>query len=123
MLASMAMMFCSCCQWGMVPDTVEYGHWKSGIRSEGIPFAFFSFAFKAGMALGGAFSMIVLEKTGYIANTELNEASRTAVIWLYNIVPAGCSVACIIALIFYKLDGERFSQILADLEARTRREA
>ena len=123
MLASMAMMFCSCCQWGMVPDTVEYGHWKSGIRSEGIPFAFFSFAFKAGMALGGAFSMIVLEKTGYVANTELNEASRTAVIWLYNIVPAGCSVACIIALIFYKLDGERFSQILADLEARTRREA
>jgi len=123
MLASMAMMFCSCCQWGMVPDTVEYGHWKSGIRSEGIPFAFFSFAFKAGMALGGAFSMIVLEKTGYIANTELNEASRTAVIWLYNIVPAGCSVACIIALIFYKLDGERFNQILADLEARTRREA
>ena len=123
MLASMAMMFCSCCQWGMVPDTVEYGHWKSGIRSEGIPFAFFSFAFKAGMALGGSFSMIVLEKTGYIANTELNEASRTAIIWLYNIVPAGCSVACIIALIFYKLDGERFSQILADLEARTRREA
>jgi sugar (glycoside-pentoside-hexuronide) transporter len=123
MLASMAMMFCSCCQWGMVPDTVEYGHWKSGIRSEGIPFAFFSFAFKAGMALGGSFSMIVLEKTGYIANSELNEASRTAVIWLYNIVPAGCSVACIIALIFYKLDGERFSQILADLEARTRREA
>ena len=123
MLASMAMMFCSCCQWGMVPDTVEYGHWKSGIRSEGIPFAFFSFAFKAGMALGGSFSMIVLEKTGYIANSELNEASRTAIIWLYNIVPAGCSVACIIALIFYKLDGERFSQILADLEARTRREA
>ena len=123
MLASMAMMFCSCCQWGMVPDTVEYGHWKSGIRSEGIPFAFFSFAFKAGMALGGSFSMIVLEKTGYIANSELNEASRTAIIWLYNIVPAGCSVACIIALIFYKLDGERFSQILADLEARTKREA
>ena len=123
MLASMAMMFCSCCQWGMVPDTVEYGHWKSGIRSEGIPFAFFSFAFKAGMALGGSFSMIVLEKTGYIANTELNEASRTAVIWLYNIVPAVCSVACIIALIFYKLDGERFSQILTDLEARTKREA
>ena len=123
MLASMAMMFCSCCQWGMVPDTVEYGHWKSGIRSEGIPFAFFSFAFKAGMALGGSFSMIILEKTGYIANTELNEASRTAIIWLYNIVPAGCSVACIIALIFYKLDGERFSQILADLEARTKRDA
>ncbi len=118
MLASTAMMFCSCCQWGMVPDTVEYGHWKTGIRSEGIPFAFFSFAFKAGMALGGAFSMLVLQKSGYVANTELNDSTRTAVIWLYNIVPAGCSVACIVALIFYKLDGERFSQILADLETR-----
>ena len=36
-------MFRSICQWGMVPDTIEYGHWKTGIRSEGIPLSFFSF--------------------------------------------------------------------------------
>lgn len=118
MVASTTMMFCSICQWGMVPDTVEYGQWKSGIRSEGIPFAFFSFTFKAGMALGGSFAAIVLSFSGYVANTELTESAQTAIVWLFNIVPAGFSLACMVALMFYRLDGEKFSQVLADLEAR-----
>ncbi|MGB0184738.1 MAG: MFS transporter [Opitutales bacterium] len=118
MVASTTMMFCSICQWGMVPDTVEYGQWKSGIRSEGIPFAFFSFTFKAGMALGGSFAAIVLSFSGYVANTELTESAQTAIVWLFNIVPAGFSLACMVALLFYRLDGEKFSQVLADLEAR-----
>ena len=50
-LSSFSMMFCSITQWGMLPDTVEYGQWKTGVRSEGIPFAFFSFMQKSGMAL------------------------------------------------------------------------
>lgn len=118
MVASTTMMFCSICQWGMVPDTVEYGQWKSGIRSEGIPFAFFSFTFKAGMALGGSFAAIVLSFSGYVANTELTESAQTAIVWLFNIVPAVFSLACMVALLFYRLDGEKFSQVLADLEAR-----
>jgi sugar (glycoside-pentoside-hexuronide) transporter len=118
MVASTTMMFCSICQWGMVPDTVEYGQWKSGIRSEGIPFAFFSFTFKAGMALGGSFAAIVLSFSGYVANTELTESAQTAIVWLFNMVPAGFSLACMIALLFYRLDGEKFSQVLRDLEAR-----
>lgn len=123
MVASATMMFCSICQWGMVPDTVEYGQWKSGIRSEGIPFAFFSFTFKAGMALGGSFAAIVLSFSGYVANTELTESAQTAIIWLFNIVPAGFSLACMIALMFYRLDGEKFAQVLQDLEARAANKA
>ncbi|CAI8280776.1 MAG: putative symporter YjmB [Opitutia bacterium UBA7350] len=118
MVASTTMMFCSICQWGMVPDTVEYGQWKSGIRSEGIPFAFFSFTFKAGMALGGSFAAIVLSMTGYVANTELTETAQTAIIWLFNIVPAVFSLGCMVTLMFYRLDSDRFAQVLKDLEAR-----
>ena len=52
-LGSSCMMFCSICQWGMVPDTIEYGHWKNGIRSEGIPLSFFSFMQKLAMSFAG----------------------------------------------------------------------
>ena len=38
MVGSSCMMFCSICQWGMVPDTIEYGHWKTEIRSEVFPY-------------------------------------------------------------------------------------
>ena len=47
-------MFCAIGQWGMVPDTVDYGEWKTGIRSEAIPFAFFQFTQKVGMGVAGA---------------------------------------------------------------------
>jgi Na+/melibiose symporter-like transporter len=70
------------------------------------------------MALGGSFAAIVLSFSGYVANTELTESAQTAIIWLFNIVPAGFSLACMIALMFYRLDGDKFSQVLKDLEAR-----
>lgn len=118
MVATATMMFCSICQWGMVPDTVEYGQFKSGIRSEGIPFAFFSFTYKAGMAFGGSFATFVLSRSGYVANTELTQSAQTAIVWLFNLIPAAFSLVCLVALLFYRLDGEKFSQILAKLEAR-----
>jgi Na+/melibiose symporter-like transporter len=70
------------------------------------------------MAMGGSFAALVLSYTGYVANTELNEASQTAIVWLFNLVPAGFSFACMIALLFYKVDSARFTQILSDLDAR-----
>lgn len=70
------------------------------------------------MALGGSFAAIVLSLSGYVANTELTETAQTAIIWLFNIVPAIASLGCMVALLFYRLDAEKFSQVLEDLEVR-----
>ena len=114
-LSSFFMMFCSITQWGMLPDTVEYGHWKTGIRSEGIPFAFFSFMQKSGMALAGSIAAFVMYKTGYEANTELTPAAETGIRWLFNIIPAAYSIICFFTLIFYKIDKALFDTILNDI--------
>lgn len=118
MIGSAGQMFCSITQWGMVPDTVEYGQWKSGVRSEGIPFAFFSFTQKAGMAVAGSLGAFILSRAGYEANTDLTEAAMTAIRWLFNMIPAFFSAGCLIALLFYKLDGPKFKQIMAELDER-----
>ena len=118
MIGSAGQMFCSITQWGMVPDTVEYGQWKSGVRSEGIPFAFFSFTQKAGMAVAGSLAAFVLSRAGYEANTDLVATAETAIRWLFNMIPAGFSLACLIALLFYKLDGSKFKQIMSELDER-----
>lgn len=115
-LSSFFMMFCSITQWGMLPDTVEYGHWKTGVRSEGIPFAFFSFMQKSGMALAGSIAAFVMYQTGYEANTELSSAAETGIRCLFNIIPAIYSIICFVALIFYKIDGELFNKIIKDLK-------
>jgi sugar (glycoside-pentoside-hexuronide) transporter len=118
MIGSAGQMFCSITQWGMVPDTVEYGQWKTGVRSEGIPFAFFSFTQKAGMAVASSLAAFILSRAGYEANTDLTAAAETAIRWLFNMIPAFFSSACLIALLFYKLDGSRFKQIMTELEER-----
>ena len=102
----------------MVPDTVEYGHWKTGIRSEGIPIAFFSFSQKMGMALAGSFAALIMWLTGYEANTELTELSEQGIRWLFNIAPGVCSILCLLVLLMYRLTSERYEQILKELNER-----
>ena len=112
------MMFCSITQWGMVPDTVEYGHWKTGIRSEAIPIGFFSFTFKLAMAVGVAFTIFYLDVNGYVANQELSEQTLDAVKFLFNILPGLFSVGCFVSLFYYTLDRKNYNQILSELSQR-----
>jgi Na+/melibiose symporter-like transporter len=117
-VCSISMMFCSISQWAMLPDTVEYGQWKNGYRSEGLPFAFFSFMQKTGMALAGSGAAYCLSITGYEANTALNAQSEMAIRYLFHIVPGVYSVICLGVLCFYKIDGEFYKNIIGELETR-----
>ena len=115
MVGSVTMMFCSITQWGMVPDTVEYGQWKTGIRSEAIPIGFFSFTFKLAMALGVAFTIFYLDINGYVANQDLSEQTLGAVKFLFNILPGIFSIGCFFSLFYYVLDRKTYNKILAEL--------
>ena len=119
LVAGFGQMMCSITQWGMLPDCVEYGHWKTGVRSEGLPFAFFSFTQKLGMALAGALAAWVLSVVGYVPNQEQSATVVTAIEWLFNLFPALFSVACLIALLFYKVDGTLFEKIRQELSTGT----
>ena len=118
MVGSTGQMMCSITQWGMLPDTVEYGQWKTGVRSEGIPFAFFSFMQKLGMAVAGALAAYVLQWVGYAPNQEQGETAQVGIRSLFNLVPAGFSVLCLMALVFYRLDGKLYERILRELAER-----
>jgi Na+/melibiose symporter-like transporter len=119
LIAGFGQMICAITQWGMLPDCVEYGHWKTGVRSEGLPFAFFSFMQKLGMAVAGALATWVLSLVGYEANKEQSAEAIAAIEYLFNLFPAGFSVLCLIALFFYKIDGELFSRIKDELAGKS----
>ena len=40
--------------YAIIPDCVEYGEWRTGIRNDGFQYAFISLGNKIGMALGTA---------------------------------------------------------------------
>lgn len=110
--------------FGLEADTVEYGEWKTGKRTEGATYAIFSFTRKITQSLGGALGAWLLAVGGYLSASALNpnpvqpETAILAIKFTIGLLPA---IAAIIAmLIFWKypLTDKLFAQIRDENEAR-----
>lgn len=104
--------------WGLVPDTIEYGEWKTGVRAEGAVYAATGFFFKFGMALGGVLPGFVLEWTGYVANQPQTSTALMGINTLVIIIPTILSVLMLVIMKFYELDTETYNKILVELKGR-----
>ncbi|MFI6283906.1 glycoside-pentoside-hexuronide (GPH):cation symporter [Streptomyces sp. NPDC051018] len=104
--------------WGVVPDTVEYGEWKSGHRAEGIVYAAFIGVEKLGSAASGIITGLVLSIAGFVANTTQTTGAEFGVLLLITVVPIVATLAVIAVMRNYRLDGEQFDQIVTDLRSR-----
>lgn len=50
--------------WAMVSDTIDYGEWKTGYRTEGLVNSACSFGYKIGNGVGSALLGLILEVGG-----------------------------------------------------------
>lgn len=102
--------------WAMVPDTVEYGEWKTGLRAEGLVYSTFIFTQKVGMALGGALSGMILSATGYVANSQQTPEALHGILFSVTIVPVIAAIIGITAMIFHRLDNAKYNRIVEELK-------
>lgn len=58
--------FVNSLNWALVPDTVDYGEWKTGIRAEGSVYTGYTFSRKISAALAGFLPGIMLTQIGYV---------------------------------------------------------
>lgn len=110
--------------FGLEADTVEYGEWKSGKRSEGATYAIFSFTRKVTQSIGGALGAWALAIGGYIAASATNpnptqpDSAIIAIKATMGLIPALAALIAMIIFIRYPLTDERFKQIRNETEAR-----
>lgn len=102
----------------MLPDTVEYGEWKTGVRSEGVIYSTYSFIQKLSMALAGALGGVLLTAGGYQANVAQGASSLLAIRSMLALFPAGAAVVGLICILKYDLTEEKHREIVAELEER-----
>lgn len=102
----------------IIPDCVEYGEWRTGIRNDGFQYAFISLGNKIGMALGTALLALSLGWAGYEANTTQNEAVVAIMRHSFSTIPGILWVVTALALFFYKLDKRSYNRILAVIKYR-----
>ena len=104
--------------YAIIPDCVEYGEWRTGIRTDGFQYAFISLGNKIGMALGTALLALSLGWAGYEANTTQNEAVVAIMRHSFSTIPGILWVVTALALFFYKLDKRSYNRILAVIKYR-----
>jgi len=118
-LSSFAQAAMTSTQNSMIADTVEYGEWKTGIRTVGFSYSVFNMVQKFGMAAQAAFFGVLLAIGGYVSvEGAAQPASAIAMINVAFIyVPLISAAVQAIILYFYKLEKE-YPQIIAELNAR-----
>jgi GPH family glycoside/pentoside/hexuronide:cation symporter len=109
--------------WAFVPDTVEYGQYKTGIRSEGMVYSIVGFFLKTGFALGGLIPGLVLNLTGYVANQAQTETALAGIQSLMTYIPAALVLLGLVMMVFYNLDEDKYEEIVAELRGREEHEA
>jgi glucuronide carrier protein len=110
--------------FGLEADTVEYGEWKTGRRSEGATYALFSFTRKVTQSIGGALGAWALAIGAYVAASAANPnpvqpaSAIIAIKFTIGLLPAIAALIAMLIFIKYPLNDKRFQQIRDETEAR-----
>jgi glucuronide carrier protein len=104
--------------WALEADTVEYGEWKTGVRTEGITYALFSFTRKTGQAVGGALAAYALALGGYKSGGAQTADALFGIQLAAGAIPAVLTILAVLVMSKYKLTDAMHAEILSEIQAR-----
>ena len=104
--------------YAIVPDCVEYGEWKTGIRNDGFQYAFVSLGNKVGMAVGTAALAAVLDQLGFQANQVQNAAVQGVIPHAFSTIPGVLWIVTASVLFFYQINKNSYQRIIEELAVR-----
>ncbi|MCD7917060.1 MAG: MFS transporter [Clostridiales bacterium] len=105
----------SSCMFAIVSDTIEYGEWKTGYRTEGLINSASSFGFKVGNGLGTVIISFAIGLSGYIDTAVEQSASAVfSINAIFIYIPVVVCALEVLIMWFYHLDDE-YDGIIDDL--------
>ncbi|WP_207368421.1 MFS transporter [Heyndrickxia coagulans] len=118
-LAFFGNAFVNSLNWALISDCVEYGEWKTGKRTEGIVYSFFTFFRKLSQAVAGFIPGFVLSISGYVPNAVQSASAIFGIKALMFIYPAALSILTIVVFgFFYRLTEKKYKEIVAEMNSR-----
>jgi GPH family glycoside/pentoside/hexuronide:cation symporter len=104
--------------WGMLPDTVEYGEWRSGKRSVGLLFGLALLFQKVALGLGAGAFGVALGWAGFVANHPQTPATIAAMKGIMVGLPLFGVSASALIMAFNPLRRGRHEAIIAEIDRR-----
>ena len=107
--------------WALIADTVEYGEWKTGVRSDGINYSLLSATRKIGMAFGGALAAFALAWGGYQSGAaEQSESAMFGIRVAAGLAPALAIAVAVAVMAWYRLTDRTHAELVATIQGRPR---
>lgn len=105
------------CIFTMIADTIEFGHWKTGIRVHAMLFSAFTVGQKFGSGVAGWAIGKLMDLSGFTGKATEVQSAVTMIkhLYLYGTIIAWVAVA--ILMLNYHLDKE-YNGIVSDLKSR-----
>lgn len=104
--------------WSMLPDTVEYGEWHSGVRAEAFIFGLGQFFLKVALGLGAGLFGVALDMVGYVPNVPQSASTLAGMKHIMLVLPAAGLTLGFIAMLFYPLKRGVHENIVEQLATR-----
>jgi GPH family glycoside/pentoside/hexuronide:cation symporter len=104
--------------WSMLPDTIEYGEWKTGIRTESSLYGFMTFAQKGAIAFAAVILGTILTKIGFEPNEIQNEQTLESLKNLMSIIPLIGVFISFVLIYFYPIDREFHKKLIDEINLR-----
>jgi glycoside/pentoside/hexuronide:cation symporter, GPH family len=104
--------------WSMVPDTVEYGQWRTGVRAEGVIFGVIAFVQKAALGLSVGILGELLSLVGFVPGAEQTPSTLSAMHMLLTVGPLIMLALGMIAIAFYIIDARLHARLVRILRRR-----
>lgn len=105
--------------WAILPDAIEYGEWKTGERQEGMYYSLITLAQKVASSIAVPAALLILEYSGYVANSTTQPASAiNGIRFVAGPLPAITLGLGILFTLLYPLGRERHHEITRELELR-----
>ncbi|MBB2940465.1 GPH family glycoside/pentoside/hexuronide:cation symporter/probable glucitol transport protein GutA [Actinoplanes lutulentus] len=99
----------------MLADTVEFGQWKTGRRTEGLVFSTNIFKTKVASAIGASLPLALLAAFGYRAGQTQDLGTLNGLHATMTIVPGLIGVLAALPLVWYHLDERRHAELVREL--------
>jgi len=107
------------CFWGMLPDTVEYGEWRSGVRTESMVFGLTVLGQKAALGLGAGFLGVALSHVGYTANAVQTPETLAGIKAMMFWIPLVGGLGSAALIFFYPINRQAHETMVAEIAARS----
>jgi glycoside/pentoside/hexuronide:cation symporter, GPH family len=105
--------------WAIIPDAIEYGELQTGERHEGMFYSLITLAQKVASSIAVPLALLVLDSTGYVANSATQPASAIfGIRMVAGPIPAVMILLGILFTLLYPIGRESHQEITRQLAER-----